>query len=79
MQRILATDLDGTFIGDDAAMHELWSHLGAADIGVVFSTGRHLPSIESFYAEHDITRRADACICITGGGGVAMACAIEMI
>jgi len=66
VERFLATDLDGTFIGDDAAMHALWANLAAADIGIVFSTGRHLPSIESFYAEHDITWRAAACICMVG-------------
>lgn len=65
-QRVLATDLDGTFIGDDAAMHGLWDDLAAADVFVAFSTGRHLPSIEDFYAERRVTRRADACICMVG-------------
>ena len=64
--RLLATDLDGTFIGDDLAMHELWADLAAAGIAVAFSTGRHLPSIEAFYAEHDTPRRADACVCMVG-------------
>jgi sucrose-phosphate synthase len=64
--RVLATDLDGTFIGDDAAMFGLWDDLAAADVFVAFSTGRHLPSIRDFYAERNVTRRADACICMVG-------------
>jgi len=66
VERVLATDLDGTFIGDDAAMFGLWDDLAAAEIFVAFSTGRHLPSIEDFYAVHHATRRADACICMVG-------------
>ena len=50
--RMLATDLDGTFIGDDDAMLRLWGDLEAERVLLVFSTGRHLPSIEAFYAEH---------------------------
>lgn len=64
--RLLATDLDGTFIGDDAAMHALWSELEDAGIIVAFSTGRHLPSIEGFYAEQNTSRRADLCVCMVG-------------
>jgi sucrose-6F-phosphate phosphohydrolase len=64
--RLLATDLDGTFIGDDAAMHALWSELEEAGIIVAFSTGRHLPSIEEFYAEQKTSRRADVCVCMVG-------------
>jgi len=63
---MLATDLDGTFIGDDAAMMDLWAELSGAGIQVVFSTGRHLPSIQEFYARHGIERRAAACICMVG-------------
>ena len=63
---MLATDLDGTFIGDDAAMRDLWRDLEAADILVVFSTGRHLRSIEEFYAEVGDGRRAEACITMVG-------------
>lgn len=64
--RLLATDLDGTFIGDDDAMFALWADLDRADIMVAFSTGRHLPSIEAFYSEHQTTRRAVACVCMVG-------------
>ena len=64
--RMLATDLDGTFIGDDDAMFRLWQELEAAQVFVAFSTGRHLPSIEAFYAEHGAAERADACICMVG-------------
>lgn len=65
-RRLLATDLDGTFIGDDAAMNDLWRDLEAAGILVAFSTGRHLASIQDFYAEKGVTRRAEACVCMVG-------------
>ena len=66
VERVLATDLDGTFIGDDGAMHGLWAELEETGVFVAFSTGRHLPSIRDFYAERDTARRADACICMVG-------------
>lgn len=65
-KRLIATDLDGTFIGDDAAMHALWDVLEAASPIVAFSTGRHLKSIQNFYKEKRIERRADVCICMVG-------------
>lgn len=65
-RRLLATDLDGTFIGEPAAMEKLWRDLDRADIMVAFSTGRHLQSIESFYTEAGTDMRADACICMVG-------------
>ncbi len=66
LRRLLATDLDGTFIGDDTAMKELWADLEDAGIIVAFSTGRHLPSIEGFYREAQLARRAQACVCMVG-------------
>lgn len=67
VKRLLATDLDGTFIGDDDAMLALWDTLRRhEDIVVAFSTGRHLPSIEAFYIEKAFSGRADACICMVG-------------
>jgi sucrose-6F-phosphate phosphohydrolase len=65
-QRLLATDLDGTFLGDTDAMDRLWRRADDAGISVAFSTGRHLPSIESFYAESGTGRRATACVCMVG-------------
>jgi sucrose phosphatase-like protein len=66
-KRLLATDLDGTFIGDDDAMLALWDVLRRQqDIVVAFSTGRHLPSIQAFYAEKEFPGRADVCICMVG-------------
>ena len=65
-RRLLATDLDGTFIGDDQAMLSLWNDLLARGVTVSFSTGRHLKSIQDFYAEKSGDRRADVCICMVG-------------
>ncbi len=65
-RRLMATDLDGTFIGDDDAMVNLWEQLQAKDIIVAFSTGRHLESIERFYAEKCLGQRADVCVCMVG-------------
>ena len=65
-RRLLATDLDGTFIGDDEAMFSLWETLEAEGILVGFSTGRHLKSIQDFYAEKQATRRAQVCVCMVG-------------
>ena len=64
--RLLATDLDGTFIGDDAAMVDLWRELRARSIVVAFSTGRHLESIHDFYGQKGLDGRADVCICMVG-------------
>jgi sucrose phosphatase-like protein len=66
MNRLLATDLDGTFIGDDEAMNRLWELLETRGLLVAFSTGRHLRSIEDFYAEKNASRRANFCICMVG-------------
>jgi sucrose-phosphate synthase len=65
-KRLLATDLDGTFIGDDQAMRALWDALERRGVLLGFSTGRHLKSIHDFYAERQVARRADACICMVG-------------
>jgi sucrose-6F-phosphate phosphohydrolase len=79
VRRLLATDLDGTFIGDDTAMLRLWADLDAAGVTLAFSTGRHLPSIRSFYDRVETGRRAAACICMVGtevwhlaGGGYVL-------
>ena len=65
-KQLLATDLDGTFIGDDQAMLSLWDDLQHRDVVLAFSTGRHLKSIQDFYAEKQLTRRAEVCICMVG-------------
>ncbi len=64
--RMLVSDLDGTFIGDEAAMRSLWRDLETAGIFVAFATGRHLESIQDFYASASIDRRADACVTMLG-------------
>ena len=66
MGRLLATDLDGTFIGDDGATRSLWRDLDHAGIYVVFATGRHLSSIYDFYQHLDTSRRARACVAMVG-------------
>ncbi len=65
-RRLLATDLDGTFIGDDEAMTALWDELDARGILLAFSTGRHLQSIFDFYTQKNLSRRAAACLCMVG-------------
>ncbi|MBK9118280.1 MAG: HAD-IIB family hydrolase [Phycisphaerales bacterium] len=66
IQRLLTTDLDGTFLGDDSAMRSLWEELRSAGIAVAFSTGRHLRSIEAYFARQPGTYQADACLCMVG-------------
>lgn len=65
-RRLLATDLDGTFIGDDEAMSLLWDEVEERGILLAFSTGRHLKSIFDFYTEKKASRRAAACLCMVG-------------
>ena len=64
-KKMLCTDLDGTFIGDDESMYELLRIIDGKDFLTVFSTGRHLRSIMQFVREKEI-RIADACICMVG-------------
>ena len=66
MERLLATDLDGTFIGDDQATLRLWGELDRAGVTVVFVTGRHMEGISDFYAQLGTERRAQACITMMG-------------
>ena len=63
--KLICTDLDGTFIGEDSSMYELLRRLEGEDIVLVFDTGRHLPSVMSFVQEKDI-RVPDASICMVG-------------
>jgi len=65
-KRLFATDLDGTFIGDDAAMLALWHQLQERDLILSFSTGRHLRSIKEFYTEKKFPGQAEVCICMVG-------------
>ena len=64
--RLLVTDLDGTFIGDDRAMVSLWDELQRQRVLMAFCTGRHLKSIQNFYDEKQLLRRANVCICMVG-------------
>lgn len=63
---MLATDLDGTFIGDERAMKLLWAELEASGVIVCFSTGRHLTSVRRFYAETGTDRRARVLVGMVG-------------
>jgi sucrose phosphatase-like protein len=63
--RMLCTDLDGTFIGDDDSMYELLRIMEGKDILLVFSTGRHLPSVKQFIGEKGI-KKPDAGILLVG-------------
>lgn len=65
-KRLLATDMDGTFIGEDDAMFSLWEQVENAGITLAFSTGRHLKSIQDFYAEKNAQRQAELCVCMVG-------------
>ena len=64
-KKMLCTDLDGTFIGNDSSMYEVLRMLDNDSILLVFSTGRHLPSVETFINEKGI-RKPDACILMVG-------------
>ena len=63
--KIIFTDLDGTFIGDDGSMYKLLRLIKGKDISLVFSTGRHLPSVAAFIEEKGI-RKPDACVLQVG-------------
>jgi len=64
-KKMICTDLDGTFIGSDDSMYELLDIIDRNNILLVFSTGRHLPSVVKFSDEKGI-RKPDACICLVG-------------
>lgn len=53
---ILATDLDGTLVGDDAACDHLlsWMRNELDDFGLVYITGRHLDSVRDLIEEKSL-------------------------
>ncbi|MFG0264231.1 MAG: malto-oligosyltrehalose trehalohydrolase [Rhodopirellula sp. JB055] len=60
--KVLATDLDGTFLpleGDDAAlesMRQIREQLEATDVPLVFVTGRHFDSVRDAIGEFDLPK-----------------------
>ena len=53
---VLATDLDGTLVGDSNALQKLQSYYKefALDVAVIYITGRHLASASSLMAEENL-------------------------
>lgn len=51
-KHLLATDLDGTFVGDEAALERLLHYFDDTfdDVALVYVTGRHLSSAQSLIA-----------------------------
>jgi sucrose-6F-phosphate phosphohydrolase len=64
-KKLICTDLDGTFIGDDRSMYDLLQTIEGKDLILVFDSGRHIRSIMGFVDEKGI-RKPDACICLVG-------------
>ena len=64
--RLLVTDIDGTFLGDDAASRRLWALAGRHGIAVVFATGRRIEGVEEVQAALALTPVAPAAICQVG-------------
>lgn len=55
-KRLLATDLDGTFVGDEKALGKLLRFFDGSpeEVALVYVTGRHLSSAQSLMAEEGL-------------------------
>jgi len=62
---MLCTDLDGTLVGDDEAMHEVLERVSAEGIVLAFSTGRTVGQVEELVEEASI-EPPEAAMCLVG-------------
>lgn len=57
-KHLLATDLDGTFVGDKEALEHLLKFFNdtSDEVALVYVTGRHLSSVQSLMAEEELPK-----------------------
>ena len=64
---VLVSDLDGTLIGDEEALHRFveWSAHHRRRLRLVYATGRHFVSVEKLLSNTELPE-PDAVICSVG-------------
>lgn len=65
-RRLLVTDIDGTFLGDDDASRHLWRAAADADITMVFATGRRIEGVRAVIEDLGLDPLPPAAICQVG-------------